>query len=130
MTRLDSIEHLRRIIGEPTEVTPCKITQCLQSEAVEFLRRSTFLLLATANADGRPDVSPKGDEAGFVVVEDSFHLVIPERPGNRLLMSSQNILVPSGCTDISRATIVPCRSSAAVGGQFVQRAGWSSSNGC
>jgi uncharacterized protein len=93
MTRVASIEHLRRIIGEPKEITRYKITRCLQPEAVEFIRRSPFLFLATTNADGRPDVSPRGDEPGFVVVENSGHLVIPERPGNRLLMSLQNILV-------------------------------------
>src|ERR1700758_3545109 len=93
MTRVDSIEHLRRIIGEPKEVTRYKITRCLQPEAVEFIRRSPFLFLATANADGRPDVFPRGDESGLVAVENSGHLVIPERPGNRLLMSLQNILV-------------------------------------
>jgi PPOX class probable FMN-dependent enzyme len=92
MPQIESTEHLRRIIGEPRSVTPSKITETLQPEAVEFIRRSPFLFLATANAEGRPDVSPKGDEPGFVVVEDAGHLVIPERPGNRLIMGLQNIL--------------------------------------
>lgn len=92
MARVDSIEHLRRLIGAPSELTRHKITTSLQPEAVAFIRRSPFLLLATADAEGRPDVSPKGDEAGFTIVEGASHLVIPERPGNRLVMSLQNIL--------------------------------------
>jgi predicted pyridoxine 5'-phosphate oxidase superfamily flavin-nucleotide-binding protein len=36
-------------------------------------------------------VSPKGDVAGFVVVEDSTTLLIPDRPGNRLMFGIQNI---------------------------------------
>ncbi|WP_339302166.1 hypothetical protein NSQ80_08205 [Paenibacillus sp. FSL K6-2441] len=37
--------------------------------------------MATSDAAGNCDVSPRGDEAGFVLVLDDQHLVIPERPG-------------------------------------------------
>ncbi len=58
----------------------------------DFIRRSPFLVLATADADGNHDASPKGDGPGFVVVEDKRTLVIPERKGNRLMFSLRNIL--------------------------------------
>jgi uncharacterized protein len=49
-------------------------------------------VLATADADGNQDASPKGDGPGFVAVEDARTLVIPERKGNRLMFSLRNIL--------------------------------------
>ena len=60
--------------------------------ASEYIRRSPFLVLATADADGNQDASPKGDGPGFVAVEDERTLLIPERKGNRLMFSLRNIL--------------------------------------
>jgi len=65
----------------------------LDEFAVDFLSRSPFLVLATSDADGRLDASPKGDGPGFVLVEDERTLVIPDRPGNKLVYGHQNILV-------------------------------------
>lgn len=44
-----------------------------------FITPSPFLLMATAGSDGKCDVSPKGDAAGFVKVLDEKRLIIPER---------------------------------------------------
>jgi PPOX class probable FMN-dependent enzyme len=49
-------------------------------------------MLATADPEGWPDVSPKGDEPGFVAIENANTLLIPERKGNRMMMSLRNIL--------------------------------------
>ena len=49
-------------------------------------------MLATANAAGHQDASPKGDAPGFVHIEDDRHLVIPDRPGNKLAYGLENIL--------------------------------------
>src|SRR6056297_3907909 len=43
-------------------------------------------------AGDRLDVSPKGDPAGFVRIEDDHHLLIPDRPGNNRLDGLLNIL--------------------------------------
>ena len=48
--------------------------------------------MATASADGRCDVSPKGDPAGFVHVLAPGRLAIPERPGNKRMDGFHNIL--------------------------------------
>ena len=37
-------------------------------------------------------MAPKGDAPGFVRVENATTLLIPERPGNRLLIGLQNLL--------------------------------------
>jgi hypothetical protein len=50
-------------------------------------------LIATADADGDMDVSPKGDPAGFVKVLDEKTIAVPDRPGNRRLDSFRNLLV-------------------------------------
>ena len=57
-----------------------------------FIDRSSFLLIATAGADGRCDISPKGDAPGFVLVLDDRRLVIPNRPGNKRLDGMKNLL--------------------------------------
>ena len=64
----------------------------LDEYAVAFIARSPFLVLATADENGRLDASPKGDGPGFVLVEDERTLVIPDRPGNKLAYGHQNIL--------------------------------------
>ena len=64
----------------------------LNQFAIDFIAKSPFLVLSTADGDGRIDASPKGDGPGFVLVEDERHLVIPDRPGNRLAYGHHNIL--------------------------------------
>jgi hypothetical protein len=53
---------------------------------------SPFVLIATSDATGRCDVSPKGDAPGFVHVLDTKHLVIPDRPGNKRFDGMGNLL--------------------------------------
>ncbi|OGK89210.1 MAG: hypothetical protein A2X50_08885 [Candidatus Rokubacteria bacterium GWF2_70_14] len=48
--------------------------------------------MATADAQGRCDVSPKGDAPGFVHVLDDTHLAIPDRPGNKRLDGMRNLV--------------------------------------
>ena len=57
-----------------------------------WIERSTFLTMATYDAGGNVDVSPKGDPAGFVKVLDERTLAIPDRPGNHRFDSFANIL--------------------------------------
>ena len=64
----------------------------LDPHAREFIRRSPFLTIGTQNRDGRADVSPRGDPAGFVHVVDDHRLAIPDRPGNNRLDTLSNIL--------------------------------------
>ncbi|MCA0144017.1 MSMEG_1061 family FMN-dependent PPOX-type flavoprotein [Blastococcus sp. LR1] len=56
-----------------------------------FVRQSPWLTLATSDADGFPDVSPRGGEAGFVKVLDAHRLVLPDRPGNNRIDSLRNV---------------------------------------
>jgi uncharacterized protein len=92
---LTALAGVRALIGEPNPATPLKLLDSLDETSVEFIRRSPFLMLATADSDGHPDVSPKGDLPGFVAIEDSRTLLIPDRRGNRLIFGLQNILANS-----------------------------------
>ena len=49
-------------------------------------------LTSTIDANGRSTVSPKGDHPGFVHIADRKTLYLPERSGNRLIFTLQNIL--------------------------------------
>ena len=90
--RISSVAQLRSLISEPNAMVRMKLLTELDSLAIDFIRRSPFLVLSTADADGNQDASPKGDQPGFVLVENASTLVIPERKGNKLLFGLQNIL--------------------------------------
>src|SRR5438128_3488941 len=57
--------ELRELIGSPSERAIKKDVAVLDAHCRDFIARSPFLLLATASAGGRCDVSPKGDVPGF-----------------------------------------------------------------
>src|SRR5215813_9121856 len=87
-----SKQELRTIFGQPSERAVLKCQSSLDEHARAFIAVSPFLLLATSNAAGQCDVSPKGDAPGFVLVLDDRRLFIPDRPGNRRLDGMGNIL--------------------------------------
>jgi len=85
--------QLRALIGEPLALTCAKITDRLNALTRLYVERSPFVCLATSDADGDCDLSPRGDPAGFVRILDDRTLLMPERPGNRIADSLRNILV-------------------------------------
>lgn len=85
--------RLRELLGEPSEQVRRKFHAQLNERARGFIARAPMLFLATADAQGRPVVSPKGDGPGFVRMPDAHTLLLPERKGNKLLLSLRNILV-------------------------------------
>lgn len=85
-------EELRSLLGEPSELVSRKTIDFLDSHCRDFIAKSPFVVVATADADGLCDASPRGDAPGFVHVIDDKHLIIPERPGNRRIDSMRNIL--------------------------------------
>ena len=92
MPSIQTLAQLRAIIGEPNEQVPLKLHRQINPQAREFITRSPMFLLSTADVAGQPTVSPKGDGPGCVRVADARTLLIPERKGNKLAFSLQNIL--------------------------------------
>jgi len=89
-----SLEELRGIVEAPPPGarTLLKERATLDVHSRAFIALSPFLLMATADSEGRCDVSPKGDAPGFVQVLDDRRLIIPDRPGNRRLDGMQNLV--------------------------------------
>ena len=92
MSILETNEDLRSVIGPKFPGLEEKVIDYIDEFAADYINRSPFLVMATADQDGRCDASPKGDEPGFVQVLDSKTLVIPDRPGNKLAYGHNNIL--------------------------------------
>ncbi|MBE1441900.1 pyridoxamine 5'-phosphate oxidase family protein [Paenibacillus sp. OAS669] len=89
---ISSEQELRDILGYPSEVVNRKVVSAIDSHCKDYIARSPFVLIATADGEGKCDVSPRGDAPGFVLVLDEQRLVIPERPGNRRMDSLRNIV--------------------------------------
>lgn len=85
--------ELRELIGSPPEIVCTKVAVELNELTREYIERSPFMCIATSDADGNCDLSPRGDPAGFVRVLDEHTLLLPERPGNRIADTLTNILV-------------------------------------
>ncbi|MEV0369610.1 pyridoxamine 5'-phosphate oxidase family protein [Streptomyces sp. NPDC050636] len=92
IAEISSEAELRELIGEPSAHAAHKTRDRLHDLDRQWLARSPFCLIATSDADGRCDVSPKGDPAGFTHVLDDTTLVIPDRPGNKRADGFVNIL--------------------------------------
>jgi len=84
--------QLRDVIGSPNPRVLRKQIAHIDEHARAFIAKSPFLLIASSDAEGRMDVSPKGDPPGFVTVLDERTLAIPDRPGNRRADTFRNLL--------------------------------------
>jgi uncharacterized protein len=89
---ITSMDELRAVIGQPTELVQAKLADRLNHLTRQFVERSPFVCVATGRPDGGMDVSPRGDPPGFVQVLDEHTLLLPERPGNRLADTLENLL--------------------------------------
>ena len=58
-----------------------------------FISQASMFFLATADAEGQPDVSYKGGLPGFVRVVDEQTLAFPDYDGNGMFKSLGNIVV-------------------------------------
>lgn len=85
-------EELQEIIGEPHKAVVMKVVTQMDSHIEKFIAQSPLFFLATSGANGRADVSPRGDGAGFVKVLDNKRIVFVDRPGNRRVDSMLNML--------------------------------------
>ncbi|WP_210441398.1 pyridoxamine 5'-phosphate oxidase family protein [Nocardioides xinjiangensis] len=90
---ITTVEQLVAIVGEPGQRARTKERSRLTDIDRAWLSASPFCVLATADADGRCDASPKGDPAGSLAhVVDDRTIAIAERPGNRRVDGYRNVL--------------------------------------
>lgn len=91
MARIVDEATLRQLYGAPSGRSVAKELDRLDRHCRHFIALSPFVLIATADASGATDVSPRGDLPGFVAASER-ELLIPDRPGNNRLDSLVNIL--------------------------------------
>ncbi|MGW0161922.1 pyridoxamine 5'-phosphate oxidase family protein [Mycobacterium sp. NPDC003323] len=91
-TEVTTAAQLREIVGHPHPVVANKVAPKLADVHRTWLANSPLCFVATTDADGRVDVSPKGDPPGFVHIIDDSTIAIPERPGNKRVDGYLNVL--------------------------------------
>jgi hypothetical protein len=96
MTKIETRAALRALYKPAHGRSVAKEIHRLDHHCRQFIALSPFVLLATGGVDGSMDVSPRGDQPGFVTVEDDTTLLLPDRPGNNRLDSLENILERPG----------------------------------
>lgn len=90
-TSIETSDQLRERYAPAIERARLKTLRRLDEHCRRFIELSPFLCLGSAGEAGG-DVSPRGDEPGFVRVLDEATLAIPDWPGNNRLDSFENIL--------------------------------------
>jgi len=77
--------------GKPSRGAATKVVPYMNEWVQAFIRQAPFAILASSDAEGHCDASPKGGKPGFVKVLDDTHLLIPDVAGNRLFQSYANV---------------------------------------
>ena len=95
MTDLEASD-LAAIYAKPTPRVIAKARPEIDVHARNFIAMSPFCVLATSGSDGSVDASPRGGNPGFVHVEGSNRLLMPDRSGNNRIDSFKNIVEGSG----------------------------------
>lgn len=85
-------DELEAVLGIPHPAIVEKARPHLTPLIRNFLSLARFFTLATADAAGNCDCSPRGDITSSVLVVDDHTIVLPDRPGNRRADSYRNIL--------------------------------------
>ena len=106
MTEISSLNELRESMLRRAR-WPCARSSIISiGTPATSSAGAPFVVISTADAEGWPDVSPRGDAPGFVSVVDDKHLELPDRPGNNRLDSFQNLI---GNPKIALLFVVPGR---------------------
>ncbi|MFE7180526.1 MSMEG_1061 family FMN-dependent PPOX-type flavoprotein [Streptomyces erythrochromogenes] len=93
--RLDAVsdeDALRRVYELPRETALRKEMTELTDQTRKLIGCSSLVLIASTDADGNCDVSPRGGPAGFVAVLDARTVAIPDATGNKRLDTLRNVV--------------------------------------
>lgn len=89
---IKSEEELREVFDFPKGRAKHKQLTKLEKHSIAFINLSPFFTLASYNAEGRTDSSPRGGKPGFVKIINEQCILIPESKGNNRLDSLVNLL--------------------------------------
>lgn len=90
-TQAAPANRFQETFGLPSDGARNKVKDTMSDDVHAYIRKSPFVVLASADAEGRCDASPKGGKPGFVRIVDDRHLLLPDVAGNRLFQSYENI---------------------------------------
>lgn len=91
MATIRSVEELEALYGLPQETALVKEVPSIIPEYRTLIEASPFVALATSGPEGL-DCSPRGDQPGFVRIQDDRTLLMPDRRGNNRADSLKNII--------------------------------------
>jgi PPOX class probable FMN-dependent enzyme len=91
MNQLSDPKSVRAHYGKVHPLAIAKVLTRIDRHARAFIALSPFLVVASADGQGRADAAPRGDAPGFVAVADDRTLLIPDRPGNNRVDTLTNI---------------------------------------
>lgn len=89
--RAEPVADLRSLYREPAQTSLDKEIRVLDPHARALIETSPFMVVASADANGTYDASPKGGPPGFVRVLDDAYLAWGDLSDNRRLDTMQNI---------------------------------------
>jgi uncharacterized protein len=88
---ISDVAALERLYGFPSGAAVEKEVSYIHPHYRRLIEASPFVVLAPSGPQGL-DTSPRGDPAGFVIVENEKTLLIPDRRGNNRADSLRNII--------------------------------------
>jgi PPOX class probable FMN-dependent enzyme len=92
MMRITDCAEVQALLGPPMPNQVKKVIDHIDEHCRAWIARTPFIVLSSIGATGAMDVSPKGDQPGFVRVLDEHTLAIPDRPGNHRGDTLRNVL--------------------------------------
>lgn len=96
MNDIPDLAALRAHVGQVSVMAERKVLHRLDRHCRAFIELSPFLVIATADREGKLDASPRGDPPGFVRVLNDATLLLPDRPGNNRVDSLGNVVEAPG----------------------------------
>jgi PPOX class probable FMN-dependent enzyme len=91
-TTISSEQELRKIYGHASGRASLKVLTQFEKHAIHFINNSPFLVLSSADTNGKLEASPRGGQAGFVKVISTTELLLPDFKGNNRIDSLVNIV--------------------------------------
>lgn len=101
---IGTLDEFRALMGDSHPMMYDKSMSYIDQHIRDFLALTSLAIVASVDADGRMDISPKGDPPGFIQVLDETTLAIPERAGNRRADTFTNVL---GNASVAVICLVP-----------------------
>lgn len=88
---LTTVQALEAVYGPIAPPSLIKEVDHIHPVYRPFIDAASFVILASSGAGGL-DASPRGDQPGFVHIEDSQTLYLPDRRGNNRIDTLRNII--------------------------------------